>query len=1130
MGQETGEKRAKCRPKGAANSIRYRFPRDRVSSSETDRMTADHDQRRERNPAAEAEQVLNLAAERGLISSTEAESTIAELMARLKAEGLDDLDEPSVQVVLPDRLFRDDTLAKLARELGFDDEDWLPRGPSESIGAEPPSSHQRDPFDVFPVESWDRYEFIEFVGRGGMGDVFKARDSRLGRHVALKFLRRDDPDQLQRFLREAQVQAKVDHENLCPVYEVGEVEGHSYIAMQYIAGGSIKEIADLLDVRSKISIMVDVADALHAAHQAGLIHRDIKPANILVETNPDGSWHPYVVDFGIAREIDTPGDLTASGMVLGTPAFCSPEQVRGETSKLDRRTDVYGLGATLYWFLTGRSPYEGAYPEIIAGVAERDPEPPHRIDRSIPVDLETIVLKCLEKDQDRRYPTARETSEDLRRFLTGEPITARRAGVLYRIGKRVRKHPGVVAAAVAVILAFSALGTLSLRTNLRTRRQAAIAQTLTEQAKEIESFARFAAMMPLHDRTLERGVIETKMATIELEMARYGEISAGPGHYALGRGYLTLQEEEEARRHLDLAVEEGYVGPGVSYALGMVLGRLYQQELDIARRLDNAELRTARIAEIERALRDPALAHLRSGSGSTTEVASYAEALIAYYGGHLDEALAVTREAFDQEEWLYEAKRLEGDILRDMGADRRLHGDPDGALEVLSEAGNAYNVAATIARSDPSVHEGECARWTQILEIRSRRGAPVQEAFDAAVEACGRSLIINPQRAEVHERLSHLFWRWADLLNDRGGNPTPFLAQSIAAADLAIELDPESVAAYSTRGGALTVTALGELARGEDPRQTLEQAVTSFESAIAIDQGAVLAHDDLGYAWERLAFYEMGIGLDPRPALDRAVAAFRRAIELNPDYANAYNNSGIALWRRAVYEMRTGSDPRATLDEAAAAFDAAIDRNPGYAYAHANRGLAGRFSAIYRLENGDDPSAILERARADLERALSLNPRIYWAYPEQTAVALLAARWALHSGVSPRAHFKAAAAAAQSALAANPQNAVAYQSAAEVHRWRADWRMAQGWSVREDLIEGQRLIERALERNPGLANAMVTDAALKAIQAESETDVRIRGALAADAALSLRRALAANPLLERETAQLDNRITALGAG
>ena len=680
------------------------------------------------------------------------------------------------------------------------------------------------------------------------------------------------------------------------------------------------------------------------------------------------------------------------------------------------------------------------------------------------------------------------------------------------------------------MIACTALGTLSLRANLRTRRQAAIAQSLTEQAKEIESFARVAAMMPLHDRTLERGVIETRMAAIEGEMARYGEISAGPGHYALGRGYLTLQEEEAARRHLELAVQEGYTGPGVSYALGMVLGRVYQRELDLARRLDNAELRTARIEEIERTLRDPALAHLHSGSGSATEVAGYAEALIAFYGGHLDEALAATREAFLDEEWLYEAKLLEGDILLEMGAERRLHGDPDGALEVLSEAGKAYAVAADIARSDPSVHEGECARWTQILEIRSRRGAPVQEAFDAAAAACGRSLSIDPQRAEVHERLSHLYWRWADIVNDRGGDPKPFLKQSIAAADRAIELNPGSVAAYSTRGGALTVAALGERARGEDPRKTLEKAVTSFESAIAIDPGAVLAHDDLGYAWERLALYEMEIGLDPRPALDRAVMAFGRAIELNPLYANAFNNSGIALWRRAVYEMRTGSDPLGTLNQAVSAFDAAIERNPGYAYAFANRGLAGRHLAMLSLENGADPSATLDRARADLERALSLNPRIYWAYPEQTAVALLAARWSMRVGVSPRDHFADAAAAAQKALAANPQNAVAYQSAAEVHRWRADWRLAQGMSVTEDLIEGRRLIEQSLDRNPGLARAMVTDAALKAIQAESETDRRVRTAVATDAARTLQRALEANPLLERETTPLRTRITELSAG
>ncbi len=1092
-------------------------------------MTADNHEHDRPAPLDEVDQVLRLAADRGVISAEEAETTLAEVRERLLEAGLYDREESTIHAVLPDHLFEDDTLAQLARELGLADEDWMPPGPNQENGPDLPT-RRGDPFDVFPVIDWERYEFVEFVGRGGMGDVFKARDPRLGRFVALKFLRRDDPDQIKRFTREAKIQAMVEHENLCPVYEVGEIDGHSFIAMQYISGGSIKEVSDLLDTKEKVQVMVDVADALHTAHQAGLIHRDIKPGNILVERNSDGTWHPYVVDFGIAREVDTPHDLTITGMVLGTPAFSSPEQVRGESSKLDRRTDIYGIGATLYWFLTGRSPYEGAYPEIISGVADREPVPPHRIDRTIPVDLETIVLKCLEKEPERRYATAREASEDLRRFLAGEPITARPTGLAYKLGKRVRKYPGLVAAIAIFVLAFSVLGIVSLRTNLQTRRQAVVAQQLTEKAQDIENFARVAAMMPLHDRTLERAAIGEQIRSIEEEMSRLGSISSGPGHYALGRGFQTLQDTANARRHLELAVDEGYTGTGVSYALGLVMGRQYQRELNLARRLENEELRAARVAEIERDLRDPALEHLRSGGDSSAVAApTYPEALIAFYEGRFDEALAATRQAFLEENWLYEAKSLEGDILLEIAATKRFSGDAAGALRDLGEADAAYQIATNIARSDPSIHEGVCALWTQILEIRSRRGESVIEAFDTAAKACDQSLAIDPERADSHERLSHLHWRWADILSDRGGNPTPFLEKAIAEADDAIALDPDSAAAYFTKGGALTVTALGELARGDDPRESLGLAIESYENAIAIDPGAVLAHDDLGYAWERLARYEMVIGLDPKPSLGRAVSAFHRANSLNPNYANAFNNSGIALWRQAVYEFRTSIDPRPTLEEAVAAFDAAIDRNPEYAYAFANRGLAGRTAAMVLVDRGSDPTAALEGARSDLDRALALNPQIFWAYPERAAVEILAARWALQTGTKPEEFFRAATAAASQALAANPQNAVAYQTAAEVHRWRAEWRLGNGGSVRADLIEGQRLIEQALSRNPGLALAMVTNASLKTIQAESETETRIRRALAADANENLRLALVANPLLERETMQLSQRITALGA-
>jgi serine/threonine-protein kinase len=981
-----------------------------------------------------------------------------------------------------------------------------------------------DPFDRFPVTDWDRYEIEEFIGRGGMGDVYKAKDPRLGRFVALKFLRRDDPDLVARFTREAQAQARIDHDNVCPVYEVGEIDGLSYIAMQYVSGGSLKQVTDLLTIRQKSRIMMDVAHALHAAHLAGLIHRDIKPANILVEHQEDSGWRPFVVDFGIARDLDS-HDLTVTGMVLGTPAFCAPEQVRGESSKLDWRTDVYGLGASLYWFVTGNSPYEGGYPEIITGVTEREPQAPHDLNADIPTDLETIILKCLEKEPDRRYATAREVAEDLGRFLAGEPIQARPASLIYKIGKKIRKHKALTAAGVAVAAVMIVLVGLSIRAEVQGRRRAAVAQRFVEQAKEIEGMARVAAMMPLHDRSLERQSIRDRMRAIEAEMEQVGQIGAGPGHYALGRGHLTLQNYDAAETHLREAVAQGYDSDGVAYSLGLVLGRLYERELRLARRIPNSELRNARLTEIERTIRDDALAYLRSSSGHRLEAPAYAEGLIAFYEGRLDDALSKSRQAFSDVEWLYEAKRLEGDILLEKGTELGQMGDLDGALAALSAAGSAYAISGEIARSDPTIHEGQCGRWTRVMELERRRGGDVQDAFQNAVAACGRSVAIDPGRAEVHERIARLYWQWADLVHDRGSDPGPFLDQAVAEADQAIAIDSTSSVAHATLGGALTVMALRDMGRGEDPSPTLERAIQSLETAVRLDPASVLNHDDLGYAWERTALYEMRTGADPRPSLQRALASFQRAIEIEPSYANAYNNAGIARWRLAVYEMRAGADPLPSLGQAIASFDAAISRNPNYHYAFANRGLAWRTLALVKVEEASDPTDAVQAARSDLARALELNPQIFFAYPEQVAVEVIAARWAMTLGSSPVASLDAAGRAADRALAANINNAVAYQSAAEVHRWRAEWLLSNGRSPISEIQQGRRHIREALDRNPSLASAMITDAALLAIRAEA--DIERRRELIHSARSRLDEARRLNPLRARETDEIADRLNRL---
>lgn len=306
-----------------------------------------------------------------------------------------------------------------------------------------------------PVRDWDRYEITEILGRGGMGLVYKAYDPRLKRAVALKFLRWELEEYRKRFIQEAQAQARIEHPNVCEIYEVGEVQGHIYIAMQYIKGLSLSDLKGRMTIQQKAQIIRDVAEGIHAAHRVGLIHRDIKPANILVEQREDGVLYPYVLDFGLVREVQSDG-FTVTGVVLGTPFYMSPEQAKGETQHLDRRSDVYAPDATFYELLSGTLPFEGATGiDILLKVVDQDPVPLRHHKPQIPVDLETIVMKCLEKEPQNRYDSAKALAEDLQRYMDTEPILARPLSFFYRLAKRIKKQKlmfSVLAISLLIIL------------------------------------------------------------------------------------------------------------------------------------------------------------------------------------------------------------------------------------------------------------------------------------------------------------------------------------------------------------------------------------------------------------------------------------------------------------------------------------------------------------------------------------------------------------------------------------------------------------------------------------------------------------------------------------------------------
>jgi WD40 repeat protein/tRNA A-37 threonylcarbamoyl transferase component Bud32 len=341
------------------------------------------------------------------------------------------------------------------------------------------------------VRYFGDYEIRRELGRGGMGVVYEARQVSLNRPVALKMVRAGvlaGDDELRRFQNEAEAIALLDHTGIVPIYEVGEHDGQRYFSMKLVSGSSLADrLAAYRDKpRAASMLLADVAEAVHHAHMRGILHRDLKPANIL--TDERGS--PQVTDFGLAKSVDAGVEITASGVILGTPAYMSPEQAAGRRGTITTATDVYGLGSILYALLTGRAPFGGdSVIDTLQAVKERRPESPRKLNPKLPRDLEVICLKCLEKSPGRRYSSAQALADDLRAWLNARPIAARPVGPLARAWLWCRRRPAIATLSAALALVALA-GLVAAGTQWRAAvRNAGIARKNAEDARRNASQA-----------------------------------------------------------------------------------------------------------------------------------------------------------------------------------------------------------------------------------------------------------------------------------------------------------------------------------------------------------------------------------------------------------------------------------------------------------------------------------------------------------------------------------------------------------------------------------------------------------------------------------------------------------------
>ena len=666
------------------------------------------------------------------------------------------------------------------------------------------------------------YDILGEIARGGMGIVYRARQRSLKRIVALKVMKEGEnasEKQIRRFKRETEAAAKLQHPNIVAVHEVGCHEGFHYFTMDLIEGDPLDAIVkrgEKMPVERVLQVVMEVAQAIHYAHGKGIIHRDLKPANVLLDT--DG--HPKVTDFGLAKNIDHKSMLTKTGAVVGTPFYMPPEQARGDVD-IDQRADVYALGVILYELLTLKLPFHGETTmEVYHKILEDEPLPPRRHDSRIDRDVDTIVLKAMEKDLARRYQTAQELAEDIQRYLAGDPIKARPLGPVGRLVKRARKNMAVVGVTGVVIA--SVLGSAGLfwwQHVQRTRRDLE-----TARGTEWETFKRDVENQCINARSqIASGVNRTRErdaqgAAQEIQRAlRY--LDDLP---LLAQEYVRFNDP--ARTEAYLASEKEKID-GIYHDAWLELGRaqVLQGESGYAAALESFQ------SGLERA---PASAALQLEVGKVKALQ-----------GHHQEALGVF------------AKILEGDATHvdarlEMGRVHDLSGQPLEALTCFGQVIDRRDVPV----EKPFLVKAHLLRGQ--TQFRLRRLEEARKDLDRVLSLQDDSFEGYVARGRIHQALGHYGEASEDLNEAIDLNPSlpdgyffrgelyfaqRKYAEAIKDYEVAISRSPQYYQAYLGHGRALEWVLDYERAR-----QQYEEVLKASEpEAKRLHAAALVALGDL---------------------------------------------------------------------------------------------------------------------------------------------------------------------------------------------------------------------------------------------------------------------------------------------
>ncbi|MEZ6187777.1 MAG: protein kinase [Planctomycetota bacterium] len=841
--------------------------------------------------------------------------------------------------------------------------------------------HEREREDEQPLLaklSFARYELKREIGRGGMGAVLEAHDRTLGRGVALKVLLTPElasREAKERFQFEARAAARLEHPNIVGLHEVGDEDGVPYLVMELVEGESLASRLQRegpLAPREVARIGREVAEALYFAHSRALLHHDVKPANVLL----DADGRVRLSDFGLAKDVTgEAASVTHSGQALGTPHYMPPEQIRGEKDRVDRRVDVYGLGATLYECLTGRPPFVGqSVGSVLQQVLKDEPAPPGRLrEDGLDRDLETVVLTCLEKEPERRYASAQELALDLQRVLDHEPIRARRPGVLDRLRKWTRRNRAVTWAlgvSGGVALAVIVAGSLGFMARLREERDRA--EAAADEAREAMQALVYEVRDELQDVPGTQ-VREARLRLLQNAVVRLERLERSD---AEGRGMHIARLAALWRQITELALEAGQTDQAL---LASERSLAYAEPLYGA----NSELALARTAlvgclairgEIETVRGDPAAA-------------------LPY----LERALPLARQDDPPGETL-------AVVLVQLGTARCQLGDDPQGEALLDEAralredllqGNAEDAFA-VRSGLAVVHE----RLSGIAE-RAGRSEEAREHLRTGVALLRELLRERPESLRTRRSLANGLDRLGIAAREHGDleRALRLSTEGLALRRALWELDRASTKARIRLAGSL-INRCDALILARQHREALglaEEAVSLLRATETDEE--VEGRRALATGLEKLGLLRARGG-DPEGAVAaqrEAVALERGVLATNPASVVQPRHLAIALRRQAeLLRSRDGAEARAVIEEAIALLLAARATAPRdvsvvseLAACHLERSRLARDQA-----QPEAAFASIVFARGVLEELAAIDPadrsvrrRIAYSYVEEAELA-----------------------------------------------------------------------------------------------------------------------------------------------